>query len=149
MTRRKTEPTAFSLIETVMATLILSGAVVALGAIGTNVLRESRLNQHYETAASVIERQFTLIDATGIDSFIETDQLEGVYDQAEPGYRWRVETEYRGIDDLYLVTVSVDWMEGTRPYHLVAQTMLNGTSTAGTPSTDSQTAPGASQGGPS
>jgi type II secretory pathway pseudopilin PulG len=126
--RPATRQHGFSLIETVVAAMILCGAVVALGAVSTNVLRDSRVNQHYEAAASVLERQFTLIDATGIDQFIETDQMEGVYDQAEPGYRWRVETEYKEIDDLYLVTVTVEWMEGSRPYRVVGQTFLDGTS---------------------
>ena len=148
--RHPTKQNAFSLIETVVATVILSGAVVALGAISTNVLRDSRLNRHYEIAASVIERQFTLIDVTGIDRFIEMNQTEGVFDQAEPGYRWRVETKYKDIDDLYLVTISVEWLEGMRPYRLVAQTMLDGTSlTTAAPAASSEQPPAPGAGGPS
>ncbi len=145
----------FSLIETIVATVILSGAVVALGGISTNVLQQSRLNRHYETAAAVMERQLTLVDVAGIDSFTESQGLEGVYDEAEPGYRWNVETEYKGIDDLYLVTISVEWLEGRKPYRLVAQTMLNGTNSTGsstttTTPTPAEGAPGAAgPGGPS
>ncbi len=140
----------FSLIETVVATLILSGAVVTLGAISTNVLRDSRLNQHYETAAGIIERQFTTIDAVGIDQFVEQDQLEGFYDQAEPGYHWRVQTQYKGVDDLYAVMITVEWMEGRRPYRLVAQTRLDGTNGTKTQQpSNPASAPTAEPGGPS
>ena len=117
----------FNLIETMVASVILSGAVLTVGAISTNALTDTRLNRHYEVAASVIERQLTLIDYTGIDEFIETDQTEGFFEEAEPGYRWEVATEYQGTDNLYLVTITVTWIERNRPYDLTVQTMLNGT----------------------
>jgi hypothetical protein len=142
----------FSLIETIIATMILSGAVLALGGIGNNILRESRLNRHYETAAAVLDKQLTLVDAVGIDQFIETDQTEGVYDEAEPGYRWKIETEYKNIDDLYLVTITVEWMEGIRPYRVAAQTLLDGTSVSRVPQNQSDQNPSGSSpapGGPS
>jgi type II secretory pathway pseudopilin PulG len=128
--RRSIRQDAFSLIETVVATMILSAAVVSLGAISTNVLRDSRLNRHYEIAASVVDKQFSLIDYGGIDQFLETGQTEGVFEEAEPGYRWHIETQYQEIDALYLVTITVEWMEGRRPYRLRAQTMFDGTSLA-------------------
>jgi prepilin-type N-terminal cleavage/methylation domain-containing protein len=116
----------FSLVETMVASVILSGAVLALGAISSNAVRDVSLNRHYEVAASVIERQFNLIDYVGIDAFIEQGQTEGVYEDMEPSYHWQVETEYQGIDGLYLVTITVNWLEGKRPRQLTAETMLNG-----------------------
>jgi hypothetical protein len=141
MTGSKTRRRAFSLIETVVATLILSGAVVTLGAISTNVLRQSLQNKHWKIAASVIERQFTTIDAIGIDAFIEAGQLEGVYDQEEPGYRWTVETEARDVDDLYFVSMSVQWMEGARPYRITAETMFDGVNGVTGTTTETQPTP--------
>jgi len=128
----------FNLVETMVASIILSAAVLTVGAISTSALSDTRLNRHHEVAASLIERQLTLIDYSGIDQFIETDQTEGFFEEAEPGYRWEVTTEYQGTDNLYLVTITVTWMERNRPYNLTVQTMLNGTSvvtTAETPET--------------
>jgi hypothetical protein len=116
----------FNLVEALVASVILSGAVLTLGAISSNALRDVALNRHHEVAASVAERQFSLIDYVGIDQFIEQGQTEGFYEDMEPGYHWRVATEYQGIDGLYLVTVVVTWAEGRRPRQLIAQTMLNG-----------------------
>ena len=118
----------FNLVETLVAGMILSGAVLTLGAISTNALTNTRLNRHYEVAASLVERQLTLIDFTGIDEFIEAGQMEGLFEDFEPGYRWEVTTEYEGTDSLYLVTITVSWMEGKRPYRMTVQTMLNGAS---------------------
>jgi len=131
----------FNLIETMVASIILSAAVLTVGAISTNALTDTRLNRHHEVAASVIERQLTLIDYTGIDQFIETDQTEGFFEQAEPGYRWEVTTEYQGTDNLYLVTITVTWMERSRPYNLTIQTMLNGTGVVTTAETGETTEP--------
>lgn len=117
----------FSLVEAIVASVILSAAVLALGAISTNAVRDVSLNRHYEVAASVIERQLNLIDFAGIDQFLEQGVTEGVYEDLEPGYHWQVETEYQGIDGLYLVTITVTWLEGKRPRQVTAQTMLNGT----------------------
>jgi Tfp pilus assembly protein PilV len=120
----------FSLVETLAASLILSGAVLTLGAIGTNALTSTRLHRHYEMAASVIDTQLTLIDQVGIDQFIEAGQMEGLYDQFDPAFQWVVTTEYTGTDNLYAVKITVTWLEGKRPYSVTAQTMLNGASLA-------------------
>lgn len=124
----KARYSGFNLVETLVAGMILSGAVLTLGAISTNALTNTRLNRHYEVAASLVERQLTLIDFAGIDEFIEAGQMEGLFEEFEPGYRWEVTTEYEGTDSLYRVTITVSWMEGKRPYRMTVQTMLNGAS---------------------
>jgi hypothetical protein len=118
--------TGFNLVETLVASAILSASVLALGAISTNALTDTSLNRHYEVAAAVIEKQLSMIDYTGIDQFVKADQTEGIVEEFEPGYRWEVSTQYRNVDNLYLVTIKVTWTERNRPYSVTAQTMLNG-----------------------
>ncbi|MHC4543344.1 MAG: type IV pilus modification PilV family protein [Planctomycetota bacterium] len=118
----------FTLVETLTASAILSGAVLTLVAITTRSLTETRLNRHYEIAASIINRQLSLLDYTGIDEFIELGRADGVVEDFEPGYHWEVTTEYQGIDSLYLVTITVTWTERNRPYSVSVDTMLNGES---------------------
>jgi len=118
----------FNLVEALVATMILSGAVLTLGAIGTNALSSTRLHRHYELAAALVDKQLSLIDYMGIDAFIEAGQTEGVVEELEPAYRWSVTTEYQGTDSLYMVTIVVSWLEGVRPYSVTAQTMLDGAS---------------------
>jgi hypothetical protein len=118
----------FNLVETIVASMILSAAVLTLGAISTNALVDTRLNQHYRAAAALMDKQLHYIDFIGIDQFIEQEQMEGFEQEIEPGYQWQVATEYYGVDNVYLVTITVSWMEGTRPYQLTTQTMLNGAS---------------------
>jgi hypothetical protein len=129
-------PGGFNLVEALVATMILSSAVLTLGAIGTNALSGTRLHRHYEVAAALIDKQLSLIDYMGIDQFIQTGQTEGIVEELEPGYAWSVTTEYQDVDNLYLVGITVSWLEGARPYRVTAQTMLDGT---GATTTDTST----------
>jgi type II secretory pathway pseudopilin PulG len=137
MTANETRQPGFSLVETLVASIILSSAVLTLGAIGTNALSDTRLNRHREVAARLLDRQLHMIDYAGIDEFIEMGQTEGVIEEFEPGYRWEVTTEYQETDNLYLVTITMTWLEGRRPHDLTVQTMLNGATLAA--ETDAET----------
>jgi len=128
MVQTKINKKGFSLIETLVASAILSGAVLTVGAISTSSLSGTRLNRQYEVAASLIDKQLSLIDYVGIDEFIDIGQMEGVFEEIEPEYHWEVTTEYQDIDSLYLVTITVSWIDGNRPYSLSVDTMLDGIS---------------------
>ena len=117
----------FSLIETLVASAILSGAVLTLGAISTMSVSSTRLNRRYEVAASLLDKQLNLIDYIGIDEFIDIGQMEGNFPDY-PDYHWEVVTEYQDIDSLYLLTITVSWIDGNRPYKISADTMLDGVS---------------------
>lgn len=129
MMRTKTNNKGFNLVETIVASVILSGAVLTVGAISTRSLIGTKLNRQYEVAASLIDKQLTLIDFIGIDEFIELGQMEGYFEEPEPGYNWEIVTEYWDIDSLYLVTITVSWVERNRPYSISVDTMLDGVST--------------------
>ena len=127
--RTKRNKRGFTLVEMIAASSILSGAVLVLVAITTRSMTDTRLNRQYEIAASIIEKQLSLLDYVGIDEFIELGRADGVVEDLEPGYHWEATTEYQGIDSLYLVTITVTWMERNRPYSVSVQTRLNGMST--------------------
>jgi len=129
MVRIKTNNKGFNLVETIVASVILSGAVMTVGAISTRSLTGTRLNRQYEAAASLIDKQLTLVDFMGIDEVIELGRMEGYFEEPEPGYRWEIITEYQDIDSLYLLTITVSWVERNRPYSISVDTMLDGVST--------------------
>jgi len=145
MKSRGTQPGGFNLVEALVATMILSSAVLTLGAISTNALSSTRLHRHYEAAASLLDRQLSLIDYMGIDEFIQAGQTEGLVEEGEPAFRWSVTTEYQGTDNLYLVALTVTWLEGNRPYSVLAQTMLNGSGAVSTTDTNAGTDTGGQQ----
>jgi len=128
MVRTKTNNKGFNLVETIVASVILSGAVLTVGTISTRSLIGTKLNRQYEVAASLIDKQLTLVDFIGIDEFIELGQMEGYFEEPEPGYHWEIVTEYQDIDSLYLVVITVSWVERNRPYSISVDTMLDGAS---------------------
>lgn len=128
MVRAKRNKRGFTLVETIAASTILCGAVLMVGAISTRSLGRTRLNRQYEVAASLIDKQLSLIDYVGIDEFIELGRLEGEFEDFEPGYHWEVVTQYQNIDSLYLVNITVSWVERNRLRSVSVDTMLDGMS---------------------
>lgn len=128
MVRAKRNKRGFTLVETIAASTILCGAVLMVGAISTRSLGRTRLNRQYEVVASLIDKQLSLIDYVGIDEFIELGRLEGEFEDFEPGYHWEVVTQYQNIDSLYLVNITVSWVERNRLRSVSVDTMLDGMS---------------------
>jgi hypothetical protein len=122
----KTKTKGFTLVEVVASSIILCGAVMIVGAIGTQALTGTHLNRRYEMAASLADKQLNLIDYIGIDSIIEMGQTDGDYEESGYEYNWKIETEYQEIDGLYLVRLTVSWVDRNRPYSISVDTMLNG-----------------------
>ena len=122
----KTKTKGFTLVEVVASSVILCGAVMIVGAIGTQALTGTHLNRRYEMAASLVDKQLSLIDYIGIDSIVEMGQLDGDYEDSGYEYNWKIDTEYQEIDSLYLVTLTVSWVDRNRPYSISVDTMLDG-----------------------
>ncbi len=122
--RRKTK--GFTLVEVISASVILCGAVMIVGSIGTQAMIGTRLNRRYEMASALADRQLALVDYVGIDSLIESGEMEGESEDFGYSFHWQLETEYQEIDSLYLVTVTVSWVERNRPYSISVDTMFDG-----------------------
>jgi len=138
MTRIKRKMRGFTLVEVICASAILCGAVMIVGTAGTQALSGTRLNRLYEMAASLANRQLTVIDYVGIDSVIESAELEGDSEDLGHSFHWQVETEYQGIDSLYLVTVTVSWLDGNRAHSISVDTMFDGVTLAEDAGTQTQ-----------
>ena len=135
MRQAKRNKKGFTLVEVIASSVILCAAVMIVGSITTRALIGTRLNRRYETAASLADKQLGLIDYVGIDSISELGELEGDLEEAGDTYHWLIETEYQEIDNLYLVKATISWVEANRPYSLVVDTMLDGTTVASFDST--------------
>ena len=124
VSRRKAK--GFTLVEVIAASVILCGAVMLAGRVGTQAMTGTKLNRHYEMACSLVERQLTLLDYVGIDAFIESGETEGQSDDLGYTFNWQAETEYLELDSLYSVKINVSWLEGIRPYSITVETMFDG-----------------------
>ena len=84
------------------------------------------MNRHYERAATLAEKQLRIIDYIGVEDFIRTGIMQGMIEEFDPPYLWEVETELMDIDNLYMVTVTVSWVEYNRRYSVSVDTRING-----------------------
>ncbi|MHC4570374.1 MAG: type IV pilus modification PilV family protein [Planctomycetota bacterium] len=96
--RRKAK--GFTLVEVIAASVILCGAVMLVGRIGMQAMTGTKLNRRYEMAASLIDKQLSLLDYLGIDAFLELGESEGQSDDLGYTFLWEVQTEYQEIDSL-------------------------------------------------
>ncbi len=127
MKRANRNRTGFTLAETLAASTILCGAVVTIAAISSQSMRSTKSNRQYEKAVLLAEQQMCMVDYIGIDDFAELGQAQGVFEGQEVEYSWAMTVQYLEIDGLYLVSLTVGWMDGVHPQSVTVQTMLNGT----------------------
>jgi hypothetical protein len=119
----------FSLVETIVAALLLSSGVVTICAISTKSFRGVKMNRQSELAWDLLDKQLTLIDYMGIDAFVESGETTGMFEGEggqEPTHYWDVEVTPIDIDYLYSVNIIVGWSGGSRLREISLTTMFNG-----------------------
>jgi len=124
----------FTLIEALVACVVLSAAVVTISGISTRCLNQTRLNMEYEQAWQALDQQLKMIDVMGIEEFIRQGVTEGDIegegdDQDQSRYHWDVQTESEEIDNLYRVKLTIRWNSDNKVRSVSAMTLLNGRST--------------------
>jgi len=112
MSKRKRQY-GFTLVEALVAAVILSGAVMTLAGLSSRCLSRTRFNQEYEQAWQVLDRQLTLIDMMGIDEFVNEGitegEISGLEREEQPRYRWQADIQSEPDDYLYRITMRVEW----------------------------------------
>jgi len=109
-----------------VATMVLTGALVALQGIVNRCLYRVRFNEEHERAWQILDRQMTAIDALGIDRYMQEPLKSGDLEEDGITYHWQVDTVIESIDCLYEVTITIWWGSEFKPHVISASTRLNG-----------------------
>ena len=117
----------FTLLEALVAMMVLTGALVALQGIVNRCMYRVRVNEEKERAWQVLDRQMTVIDAMGIDTYMLEPLQEGEIEENGMLFNWRVDTSIESIDCMYEVRITIWWGPETNPHVISATTKLNGT----------------------
>lgn len=111
----------FTLVEMIVATVILAvgiaGAVATFGAIS----RASGTAAEYDQAALLAERRLAEIET--LDE-TPTDQDSGDFGEDYPGYKWEQEVLSTEYDDLIEVRVTVTWGNNEPRHHIDVSTYM-------------------------
>lgn len=122
---KKTIPfrSGFNLLETLLASAMLAGAVMTIGALSSRSVQAVRLDQETERAWELADMQLKLIDAYGISAFQKLGRLSGQFSQ-DSLYSWEAEIKELEIPYLYSVDLTVSWKSGSRIHSIHCQTRL-------------------------
>ncbi|MBN1126379.1 MAG: hypothetical protein JXA82_15345 [Sedimentisphaerales bacterium] len=120
---------AFSLIEMVAASTILSLGVITLCSLSVRNVTRIHDNQKEEMAWDILDRQMAMIDYVGIDSFVELGQLEGTLGSGDSPlgeYQWQAALQEGDYIGLYEVTMVISWGSERHKKAISASTMFLG-----------------------
>lgn len=135
--KKRKQQYGFTLVEALVAGVILSGAVMTLAGLSSRCLSRTRFNQEYEQAWQVLDRQLTLIDMMGIDEFVKEGitegEIPGLDRQEQPRYRWQADIQSEPENYLYLVTMRIQWRLDHTWHTISACAMFDGQGSSSLP----------------
>lgn len=102
--------------------------------------------QEYEKAWDMLDRQMVLLDQIGIQSLISSPNLSGVINDQHTGmqWRWQAVLEPMNIEQLYGLTMTLEWVSENRVRRIQCDTRLRAVTE--TTSTTTSTTTGAGTG---
>jgi hypothetical protein len=82
--------------------------------------------QQYEKAWDVLDRQMVLLEQVGVASLASRPNLSGVIDdpQSEIQWQWRMEIEPLEVEELYALTLTVQWVSEGRVRRIQCDTRM-------------------------
>jgi prepilin-type N-terminal cleavage/methylation domain-containing protein len=135
MNRRKNK--GFSLVEVLVAAGLLAVATVTICTLGAKSLSAMQICQEYEKAWDVLDRQMVLFEQVGAANLADQANLSGVIDdpQSPIQWRWRLSIEPFGVEELYALTLTVEWDSEGRTRRIQCDTSLRAVEDAATTTT--------------
>ncbi len=135
--RSRSARRAFTLVEMIVATLLLVIGVVAALTAFAGATAATGMAERLHTAALLGQQKLTEIELQP-DSLASGDQ-SGDFSEQNPGYRWRQSVEPTDYPNLFKVTVTVQWGQANTPHERALTTYLRNDANAA--SSTSQTDP--------
>ena len=109
---RRTAQLGFTLIEMIVATLILALAITgALSAI-SNSTRAVEVGERLQTAALLAQNKLTELELETTNMM--SGEQQGDFGEEYPTYRWRTQTDTTEFEKLFKVTLIVSWGENNQ-----------------------------------
>lgn len=109
MRRRRGNIGGFTIVEALLAGVVLAMSASVLGLACSQAMRSLTAARDYQQAAELLDRTLTKVDMIGPTTLYYEGPTEGVFETPHERFSWRVSVSPMGGGDLYEVTVSVMW----------------------------------------
>lgn len=138
----------FSLVEVLVAAGLLATATVTICALGAKSLSALRIHQEYEKAWDMLDRQMVLLDQIGIQALISNPNLSGIINDQHSAmqWRWQAVLEPLEIEQLYSLTMMLEWVSENRVRRIQCDTRLRAATETTSTTTSTTTGTGTSTG---
>jgi len=107
----QTAKSGFTLIEMIVATLILALAIVGALSVISNSTRAVESGERLQTAALLAQNKLTELELQTTN--MTSGEQQGDFGEEYPTYRWRTMTDTTEFEKLFKVTLIVSWGENT------------------------------------
>ena len=122
----KQHRSGFTLVETLVAGVILALSAVALGTTISRGMNSLALARDYQQAAELLDRTLTKIDLIGPSSLLYEGPMADFFSPPYDRFTWQAQIEPLSEGYLYEVTVRIFWTTPIGTQRSVqAQTLLN------------------------
>lgn len=111
----------FTLIEIMIALMLLSVSFVVLIGLRNRDLALAAYSHHMTEATLLARRRITEVSVAG---FADMGESEGDFGEAAPSYRWKQEVKPTPIDVVRELVIAVVWTEGSREEEVRFTTFL-------------------------
>jgi type II secretory pathway pseudopilin PulG len=115
---------AFTLVEAVVATIILGAALATLLGLTARAVGSQSRGEHLATAAMLADNQLNLVLATGPEAYPSAFDMEGPFEPPFEDYAYEMTIEPRGVTDPYHVAATILWTRSGRVRSLTVETKI-------------------------
>lgn len=114
----------FVLLDAIVATILLSIALVTVIGLNSSAIRAQRDGEHLQDAAMLTDELLEQVIAVGPEQFRRVFGLRGECEPPFESYWYEVEIDSVGAGDPYQVTATVFWDDLGQTRRLVVQTLV-------------------------
>jgi len=115
---------AFTLVEAVVATIILGVALTVLLGLTSRAIGAQTRGEHLATAAMLADNRLNLVLALGPEEYPSEFDLRGTCESPFEKYAFEIELKPRGQTDPYDVSVTILWQSAGRVRTLTIETKI-------------------------
>jgi general secretion pathway protein I len=108
----KSKTRGFTLIEMVVATVLLALGVVGTLACISSATRSTSISSEYTTAALLAQQKISELQAQ--PEQVQGGEQTGDFGEEYPNFSWQLQVDSGVIASLFRATLIVEWRSGTR-----------------------------------